>query len=337
MQAYRQAFKLVRQRYALNVVSRFSRLDTRYYGSQSGNGSGSVNARANRLQALVGAVAVAGAIYLTTASSSTVASNDGPTSALSSKEFRSFEVEDVLTLSHNVKRILLKLPNNASELGLPVCSCVMIRAPDSTEEGGYAVRPYTPVESESHKHCFELVIKTYPGGKLSNFLCSRKPGDKVDIKGPFPKLPYVANEYKELGLIAGGSGLTPMLQLIRKVASNPHDKTKLTFIFANVTKEDIILKEELDRHATSRPGQIKVVYVLNKPPFFWFGEKGNVCSDTIKKHMPSPDTPGSKILVCGPPGMMKAISGDKNPDRSQGPLTGLLKELGYTEANVFKF
>jgi cytochrome-b5 reductase len=41
--------------------------------------------------------------------------------------------------------------------------------------------------------------------------------------------------------------------------------------------------------------------------------------------------------VCGPPGMMNHISGDKAKDRSQGELTGILKELGYTAEMVYKF
>jgi hypothetical protein len=41
--------------------------------------------------------------------------------------------------------------------------------------------------------------------------------------------------------------------------------------------------------------------------------------------------------VCGPPPMMNSISGDKAPDKSQGPLSGMLKELGYDESNVYKF
>ena len=42
-------------------------------------------------------------------------------------------------------------------------------------------------------------------------------------------------------------------------------------------------------------------------------------------------------MVCGPPPMMKAVSGDKLPDKSQGPLEGMLKGMGYTEGQVFKF
>lgn len=39
----------------------------------------------------------------------------------------------------------------------------------------------------------------------------------------------------------------------------------------------------------------------------------------------------------GPPPMMNAISGDKAKDKSQGELTGILKQLGYAPEQVFKF
>lgn len=44
-----------------------------------------------------------------------------------------------------------------------------------------------------------------------------------------------------------------------------------------------------------------------------------------------------RMQVCGPPPMMKAISGDKAKDKSQGPLEGVLKDVGYTESQVYKF
>ncbi len=43
------------------------------------------------------------------------------------------------------------------------------------------------------------------------------------------------------------------------------------------------------------------------------------------------------VLVCGPPPMMNAISGNKAPDYTQGVLSGALKDLGYVEEQVFKF
>jgi cytochrome-b5 reductase len=60
---------------------------------------------------------------------------------------------------------------------------------------------------------------------------------------------------------------------------------------------------------------------------------GYINRDLLAKQMPPPAS-DSLILVCGPPGMMKSISGDKLPDKSQGPLSGLLKDMGYTEQQV---
>ena len=63
---------------------------------------------------------------------------------------------------------------------------------------------------------------------------------------------------------------------------------------------------------------------------------GYITQDLLAAHMPPP-ADSSLIMVCGPPPMMKAVSGDKLPDKSQGPLEGMLKGMGYTEGQVFKF
>lgn len=107
-------------------------------------------------------------------------------------------------------------------------------------------------------------------------------------------------------MIAGGTGITPMLQIIRAALKNSLDRTKLSLIYANVSSEDILLKKELDELASQHSHRFKVYYVLNNPPEGWKGGVGFVTKDQIVDHLPPTDH-NIKILMCGPPPMMNAM------------------------------
>jgi cytochrome-b5 reductase len=163
------------------------------------------------------------------------------------------------------------------------------------------------------------------------------PGDTLEVMGPFPKYSYTANKHSEIGLIAGGTGITPMLQLVRKILDNPQDKTKIKFIFANRTQKDILLKDELDKLAKEHADRLKIKYIISNNEPGWNGEVGHVNKDMIKGMMKGSQHKDSMVFVCGPPGMVDAVSGPMAPDHSQGEVSGILKELGYTSENVYKF
>merc|ERR1719159_1670089 len=114
------------------------------------------------------------------------------------------------------------------------------------DDGKAPARPYTPITTNDQKGYFELMVKGYPSGVVSKHLCSLKAGDSVEVKGPFEKLPYKANMKKRIGMVAGGSGITPMLQVLKEILKNPEDGTEVTLIYANQTPSDILLRKELD-------------------------------------------------------------------------------------------
>ncbi|CEQ42387.1 SPOSA6832_04213 [Sporobolomyces salmonicolor] len=316
-------------------------------------------------------------------------------SALSPEEFRSFKLAEVLPYNYNTSRFIFDLPDGTSS-GLTVASALVVKATKEGEalgkNGKPVIRPYTPttapdVEGKlgpSQDHPIirsallitldtqELLIKHYPGGAMTEHIFKLKPGDELAIKGPIPKFPYKANEFESIALIAGGSGITPMWQILqainaqvspqacwpRRVAltwrfggsspvsptvnSNPEDKTKATLIFANVTEEDILLRKEFEGLAKSKPDQFSVVFPLDKPPANWTGPTGYVNSEVLEAALKGFGTGPEKkekvkVFVCGPPGQMKAISGTKKSMKEQGPVEGVLKELGYTEEQVYKF
>ena len=83
-------------------------------------------------------------------------------------------------------------------------------------------------------------------------------------------------------MIAGGTGITPMLQIIRAVirGRKSGDVTQIDLIFANVNEEDILLREDLDTLAKQDEG-FRVHYVLNNPPEKWDGGVGFVTPEMI--------------------------------------------------------
>lgn len=251
--------------------------------------------------------------------------------AFSPKEFRAFTLREKISLNHNTAIYRFDLPKDKKS-GMFVASCLLTRA---EVDGKEVVRPYTPVNDPEARGYVDLLVKVYPEGNMSKHIDSLKPGQSLDIKGPLTKLVYTPNLKKDIGMIAGGTGITPMLQVIHEVLKNKEDKTNISLVFANVTEGDILLRKELDDLAAKHPN-FKVHYVLEKPPAKWNQGVGYVNAATISSKMPAPsDT--SLILVCGPPGMMEAVSGGKAPDYSQGELKGLLKQAGFTSSMVFKF
>ena len=130
-------------------------------------------------------------------------------------------------------------------------------------------------------------------------------------------------------------------QVVDAILSNPADTTKVSLLFGNVSESDILLKESIDARAAAHPDRFSVFYVVDKPssPSDWTGGVGYVTKAMLAEWMPAPSEK-SKVYVCGPPPMYKAVCGAKGtPDdpKAQGPLGGLLLEMGYSEEGVFKF
>lgn len=148
------------------------------------------------------------------------------------------------------------------------------------------VRSYTPISSDENRGYFDLLIKTYPQGNISLHMSKLNIGDTLKVRGPKGAMVYTPGLVRHFGMIAGGTGITPMLQIIRAIIrGRPRyggtDTTEVDLIFANVNFEDILLKDNLDTLAKEDPG-FRVYYVLNNPPEKWDGGVGFCSADMIK-------------------------------------------------------
>ena len=175
---------------------------------------------------------------------------------------------------------------------------------------------------------------------MSQHMASLKVGDKLDFKGPIVETKYAPNQYAQVGMVAGGTGIAPMLQVLDEILENPKDKTKVSLVFANVSANDILLKEQIDARESLYPDKLSVYYVVDKePPPGWKGGVGYITPRMLTGRLPAPSS-NSVVYVCGPPPMYKAICGSKGTKedpKAQGGLGGILKKLGYSSAEVFKF
>lgn len=197
------------------------------------------------------------------------------------------------------------LPSESSILGLPIGQHISLAAtPKGAEKE--IVRSYTPISSDEDKGFVEFMIKSYPQGNISAHMTTLKIGDTLKMRGPKGAMVYTPNMVNRIGMIAGGTGITPMLQVIRAInRGRPFDKTKVDLIFANVNPDDILLKEDLDK-LDKEDADFNVYYVLNNPPEKWNGGVGFVTADMIKDKLPAPG-PDMKIFICGPPPMVSAL------------------------------
>ena len=128
-----------------------------------------------------------------------------------------------------------------------------------------------------------------------------------------------------------------MYQLLRAIFQNPSDKTKVTLVFGNVSEEDILLKQELHELENTYPQRFRAFYTVDKPVDSWTQGKGHITQELLKTVLPEPKEDNIKVFVCGPPGLYKAVSGEKVSPKDQGEVEGYLKALGYGKDQVYKF
>lgn len=242
-----------------------------------------------------------------------------------------------VNLSHDTVRFRFNLPKSAPVLGLPIGKHFKVFAPnmkgvkdgewngrEDSEAGEKEIeRKYTPTSSDDDIGHVDLVIKVYKGGvidrfpdggKMSQYLDTLKVGDKVTITGPVGMNEYKGRgtfmigrkelTCKHLGMMAGGTGITPMLQVITAILKDKADTTKISLLYANQTENDILVRDMLDSLAKEHPSRFKVWYTLDRPPEGWAFSTGFITDTMIKEHLPAADA-DSLVLMCGPPPMVK--------------------------------
>lgn len=247
------------------------------------------------------------------------------TTLINPNEKYPLKLVEKVVLSHDTRLFRFGLPSSEHCLGLPIGQHIYLSA---RINGSLIVRPYTPTSSDEDLGHMDLVIKVYhanvhpkfpEGGKMTQHLESLAVGDTIDVRGPSGLLQYQGRgnfairpdkktepsniQVKRVSMIAGGTGITPMLQLVRAVFRDPEDTTCLSLLFANQTEEDILLKAELEEVAEQHPDRFKLWYTVDRPTEGWKYSSGFINAEMIETSL-FPPASDNLVLLCGPPPMI---------------------------------
>ncbi|KAG7384104.1 Cytochrome b5 reductase 4 [Phytophthora pseudosyringae] len=267
-----------------------------------------------------------------------VAAPSESTFALDKTQWRAFTLAFKQTVSQETVRFTFELPGSQL-LGLEIPGQhLKVRA---RINGQMIERAFTPTSKLSQPASFDLTVKVYPDGVMSSHLDKLAVGDSVEMLGPQgvlgypeagvvtvggqPKLTHV----RHVVMVAAGTGIAPMLQLIRAILENSKDAAKITLVDCNHSLKHIIALTQLEPLANMFPDRVKVHHVLRDASEDDSRELGSFkAGKRLDKAMLAELLPKTSHDVaafhCGPPAFDEAVS-------------AMLKDVGFKENQIFMF
>ncbi|MBA5761522.1 MOSC domain-containing protein [Vibrio sp. 404] len=168
-------------------------------------------------------------------------------------------------------------------------------------EGNAVSRRYTLSSSPSRGETLAISVKKISGGRVSNWLAEHlQVGDVLRCEAPDGAFHLEENHGKPTLLLSAGSGVTPMISMLRYMA----DKQRLNDVFFYhqcSTEADIPYREELEQLSNLHAG-LTVLISLSQAPLDWFGLKGRLSAMHLKQIK---NLAQREVFVCGPDGFMQ--------------------------------
>jgi ferredoxin-NADP reductase len=175
-----------------------------------------------------------------------------------------------------------------------------------TAEDGYQAQRSYSIASAPIGTRIELTVERLADGEVSPYLADElRPGDQIELRGPVGG--YFVWEPAQGGpllLVAGGSGVVPLMAMIReREAARSDVETRL--VFSSRGWDDVIYRDELERLAG---GGLAVVHTLTRSqPPGWTGYARRVDADMLAEVGPAP-AERPRVYVCGPTPFVEAVA-----------------------------
>ncbi len=207
------------------------------------------------------------------------------------KEYK-LKIKEIIDETPRVKIFRCEVPDD-TEISFYSGQFFMVSI-DGDEEN--LKRAYSIISSPSEKDHIDICLDKV--GKFSTKLFNTNPDDTLIFKGPYGKFYFTEEMKNNLVLIAGGTGMTSLMSIIRycnaKKLSN-----KIKFIYSVRTPADIICRDELEKIKNENNNFDYIVAVTRpEPEHNWQGRTGRIDEEFLKKNIE--DVHGSLYFLCGP-------------------------------------
>jgi ferredoxin-NADP reductase len=178
-----------------------------------------------------------------------------------------------------------------------------------TAEDGYQTQRSYSIASEPEREGeLDITVERIDDGEVSTYLHDVViPGDRVEVRGPIGGyFIWEASMIDPLLLIAGGSGVVPLMSMLRhRAASGANNPTALLYSSRNF--EDVIYYNELDRLSGANGGP-RVFHTLTRSqPADWKGYARRI-DETMLREVAGPLGKAEQVFICGPTLMVESAA-----------------------------
>jgi ferredoxin-NADP reductase len=178
-----------------------------------------------------------------------------------------------------------------------------------TAEDGYSVERSYSIGSEPERAGeVDITVERIPGGEVSPFLHETViPGDRLEVRGPIGGyFVWEAALGGPLLLVAGGSGVVPLMAMVRHRA-RAGMSVPARLLFSSRGPEEIIYRDELDRRAAAGDGFDVLHTLTRQQPPGWSGYARRI-DEQMLGEVVAPLGSATRAYACGPTALVETVA-----------------------------
>lgn len=235
------------------------------------------------------------------------------------KEFKA-RVKSIQNLTHSLKRLKLQVVEPET-ISFKPGQYIQLKSEPYGSIGECVSRAYSISSDSTDNSHVELIIQRVPEGICSTWVHQHlNEGEEVEFTGPMGEF-YIREGQGEIIMIAGGSGMAPIVSMLWEAAYKQISR-KITFFYGARAMKDLFYLETMEEFEDKIPDFTFVPSLSNPDPGDdWEGKTGWV-TEHVENYLKERNTFDMQAYLCGSPGMIQAS-------------VKVLEKYGIKPSNIF--